>query len=94
MAQWLFEQPALSRELIATEVRSRLRMEFDQSFSAAMNAVRRQIRTGNALNIDVTPSVFINGKRLPDHRYLDHAIRYELRAAGHLPNELVSRQGR
>jgi len=86
MENWLFaNQPTLT----ATNVKEAARMlagvtDFDARYQATLQLVKGDIEQGQQLQVQGTPTFFMNGIRLPGLRaqFLDAAIALEMKRAG------------
>ena len=59
--------------------------DFDREYAAKLSAIRADVADGGVLNIDGTPTYFINGVRLPGGmrpEYFEMAIEIEIKKAG------------
>ena len=86
MEEWLFDnQPSLTRETVK-EALARLAQvtDFDAQYAGILEQVRADAQLGQKLQINGTPTFFINGIRIASTlrpSYFDAAIAYELRKA-------------
>jgi protein-disulfide isomerase len=77
---WFFaNQGQLTREVVkqAAEEQAGIK-DFDAKYPAAIQAVRTDATLGGLLNVNSTPTIFINGRRIPGAglppQYLDALI--------------------
>lgn len=90
MEAWLFaNQESLSPDLVRRGVREVAGVEdFDARYASLLEAVRSDIALGGSLNVQATPTFFINGVKVQGGlqlQYFDAAIGYELNRAPALP---------
>jgi uncharacterized membrane protein len=85
MEQWLFlNQPQLTPDLVKQGVREVAGVtDFDARYQQVLAEVRADSKLGVDLNIESTPTFFINGMKLSSMRgiYFDAAIQHELKKA-------------
>ncbi|MGE0393326.1 MAG: vitamin K epoxide reductase family protein [Vicinamibacterales bacterium] len=86
MEDWLFDnQPAMNPDLVRQGVRSVAGvMDFNERYSSVLEQVKADIKAGQALGVNRTPTFFINGRKLEgglDPEYFDAAIAFELARA-------------
>ena len=81
---WLFEnQATLSRDVVknAAETQAGIK-DFDARYEAALQAVKTDASLGGLLKVNSTPTIFINGRRIPGGglppAYYDAIIEMEL----------------
>lgn len=83
MEDWLFDnQPAMNPDLVRQGVRSVAGvMDFNERYAAVLEQVKGDIRYGQSLGVNRTPTFFINGRKLEgglDPEFFEAAIEYEL----------------
>jgi protein-disulfide isomerase len=83
MEDWLFDnQPAMNPDLVRQGVRSVAGvMGFNERYAATLEQVKGDIKFGQSLGVNRTPTFFINGRKLEgglDAEFFDAAIAYEL----------------
>jgi protein-disulfide isomerase len=83
MEDWLFDnQPAMTPDLVRQGVRTVAGvMDFNERYASVLEQVKGDIRTGQSLGVNRTPTFFINGRKIEgglDPEYFDAAIAYEL----------------
>lgn len=86
MEQWLFDnQPRLTRDLVEEGAREVAQVtDFDEQYPKMLELVRADAQMGQKLQIQGTPTFFINGIRIGGGlrpSYFDAAIAYELKRA-------------
>ena len=87
MEEWLYSnQQLLTRDTVrkAANIIANV-TDFNTGYAAAMNQIKADIGLGRLLDVNSTPTFFINGVRLaqaPRPEQFDAAIAYELRRAG------------
>jgi protein-disulfide isomerase len=86
MEEWLFDnQPRLTRDLVEEGVREVAQVtDFDEQYPKVLEQVRADTEKGHKLQIQGTPTFFINGIRIGGGlraSYFDAAIAYELKRA-------------
>jgi uncharacterized membrane protein/protein-disulfide isomerase len=100
MISWLFEnqqrlgESARSGPAAVNEIRAKAvelaggHVDFDHEYAAKILDIRRDVTDGSLLNVNATPTYFINGVRTADERgnsmpaqYFDLAIKLELKRA-------------
>jgi protein-disulfide isomerase len=84
MEEWLFDnQPTLTRETVKQALAEVAQVtDFDERYNATLQDVRADAQLGNKLQINGTPTFFINGIRIGSTlrpSYFDAAIAYELK---------------
>jgi protein-disulfide isomerase len=94
MVDWVFSaQESMTPASVQDKVKSLLGVEdFDRQYARLLPDIKRDAADGGALQVQYTPTYFINGVKaqategawLPA-AYFDYAIQYELRKAGALP---------
>ena len=87
MEQWLFDnQDTLTRDRVKEGLEDVAQVtDFDAQYSTVLQAVRADAELGQKLQINGTPTFFINGIRIASTlrpAYFDAAIAYELKRAG------------
>ena len=86
MEDWLFaNQPSLTPERVKEAARIVGGVsDFDARYAAMLQLVKADIEQGGQLQVQGTPTFFLNGIRLPGLRaeFLDAAIALELKRAG------------
>jgi uncharacterized membrane protein/protein-disulfide isomerase len=91
MVDWLFaNQATLTPQSVEAEVNRRLGItDFSAQYARVLPAIRSDIADGSALQVQYTPTYFINGVKAqtPDGgwlapQYVDWAIQYEMKRAG------------
>jgi protein-disulfide isomerase len=86
MGEWLY---ANQRGMTPATVRQAARdvgqvADFDAKYAATLELVKADVALGTQLNINSTPTFFINGVRIDGQwavQYFDQAIAYELEHA-------------
>ena len=83
MEDWLFDnQPAMNPDLVRQGVRSVAGvMDFNERYASVLEQVKGDIRYGQSLGVNRTPTFFINGRKLEgglDPEFFEAAIEYEL----------------
>jgi hypothetical protein len=80
LEKWLFaNQGALTTALLETHLASLgLLPEYRAGYDSAISQVREDIELAQALNVNGTPTVFVNGVRLRNHETARWAIEREL----------------
>ena len=86
MEEWLFDnQPRLTRDLVEEGVREVAQVtDFDEQYPKMLELVRADAQKGQKVQIQGTPTFFINGIRIGGGlraSYFDVAIAYELKRA-------------
>jgi protein-disulfide isomerase len=86
MEQWLFShQEQLTPAVVRDAARSVAGVtDFDQAYAKAIEQVTLDVKLGQALGVQQTPTFFINGVRFngePVPQFFDMAIAYELQRA-------------
>ncbi len=87
MEQWLFDNQArLTRDVVEEGVREIAQVtDFDEQYPKTLEQVRADAQKGQKLQIQGTPTFFINGIRIGGGlrpSYFDAAIAYELKRVG------------
>ncbi len=86
MEDWLFaNQPSLTPASVKTAVQAIAGVaDFDARYPATLQLVKGDIAQGGQLQVQGTPTFFLNGIRLPGLRasFLDAAIALEMKRAG------------
>jgi uncharacterized membrane protein/thiol-disulfide isomerase/thioredoxin len=87
MEQWLFDNQArLTRDVVEEGVREIAQVtDFDEQYAKTLELVRADAQMGQKLQIQGTPTFYINGIRIGGGlrpSYFDAAIAYELKRAG------------
>jgi uncharacterized membrane protein len=87
MEQWLFDNQArLTRDVVEEGVREIAQVtDFDEQYPKTLELVRADAQMGQKLQIQGTPTFYINGIRIGGGlrpSYFDAAIAYELKRAG------------
>jgi uncharacterized membrane protein/protein-disulfide isomerase len=86
MAAWLYANQGARPEAVREAAQKMLGItDFDREYAAKLAAIRADIADGGVLNINGTPTYFINGVRLPGAirpEYFEMAIDIELKKAG------------
>jgi protein-disulfide isomerase len=86
MEDWLFaNQPSLTPASVKTAVQAIAGVsDFDARYQATLQLVKGDIAQGGQLQVQGTPTFFMNGIRLPGLRasFLDAAIALEMKRAG------------
>ena len=81
---WLFDhQPSLTKDVVREAAAEQAGIkDFDARYDEAMKAVRADVGLGALLNVNSTPTIFINGRRIPGGglppAYYDAIIEMEL----------------
>ena len=83
LEDWLFDnQPAMNPDLVRQGVRQVAGVtDFDARYAAVLEQVKGDIRYGQSLGVNRTPTFFINGRKLEgglDPEFFEAAIAYEL----------------
>jgi len=83
MEDWLFDnQPAMNPDLVRQGVRSVAGvMDFNERYASVLEQVKGDVKYGQSLGVNRTPTFFINGRRLEgglDPEFFEAAIAYEL----------------
>jgi len=83
MEDWLFDnQPAMNPDLVRQGVRSVAGvMDFNEQYAAVLEQVKGDVKYGQSLGVNRTPTFFINGRKLEgglDPEFFEAAIAYEL----------------
>ena len=86
MEEWLFDnQPRLTRDVVEEGVREVAQVtDFDEQYPKMLELVRADAQKGQKVQIQGTPTFFINGIRIGGGlrpAYFDAAIAYELKRA-------------
>lgn len=86
MEDWLFDnQPAMNPDLVRQGVRAVAGvMDFNERYSSVLEQVKGDIKAGQALGVNRTPTFFINGRKIEgglDPEFFDAAIAFELARA-------------
>ena len=84
MEAWLFDnQPTLTRDSVKAALADIAEVtDFDAKYATVLNEVRSDAQLGQKLQINGTPTFFINGIRIASTlrpSYFDAAIAYELK---------------
>ena len=86
MAAWLYANQGARPEAVREAAQKMLGVtDFDREYAAKLAGIRADIADGGVLNINGTPTYFINGVRLPGAirpEYFEMAIDIELKKAG------------
>jgi uncharacterized membrane protein/protein-disulfide isomerase len=86
MAAWLYGNQGARPEAVREAAQKLLGVtDFDREYTAKLAGIRADIADGGVLNINGTPTYFINGVRLPGGmrpEYFEMAIDIELKKAG------------
>jgi protein-disulfide isomerase len=90
MASWLFGNQGVGPGEVRAQAIRILGLDpaaFDREAAARMPAVKKDIADGAALEVQATPTYFINGVRLPTTsmlapEYFELAIELEIKRAG------------
>jgi len=89
METWLFSNQPTTTSMIRDHVKQTLSIaDFDVEYAKVLPDIRRDIADGGVLNIGSTPTLFINGVRVPSENglmpaeYFELAISIELAKAG------------
>ncbi len=86
MEEWLFaNQPQLTRDTVKAGLQTVAGVSnFDERFPSTLELVRGDIAQGRQLNVNGTPTFFMNGLRLPNLRgeFFEAAVIWELRRLG------------
>jgi uncharacterized membrane protein/protein-disulfide isomerase len=86
MAAWLYANQGARPEAVrATAARLLGVTDFDREYALKLPGIRSDIADGGVLNIQGTPTYFLNGVRLPSGmlpQYVELAINLELQKAG------------
>ncbi len=83
LEDWLFDnQPAMNPDLVRQGVRQVAGVtDFDARYATVLEQVKGDIRYGQSLGVNRTPTFFINGRKLEgglDPEFFEAAIAYEL----------------
>ncbi|MEQ1895858.1 MAG: thioredoxin domain-containing protein [Vicinamibacterales bacterium] len=83
LEDWLFDnQPAMNPDLVRQGVRQVAGVtDFDARYAAVLEQVKGDIRYGQSLGVNRTPTFFINGRKIEgglDPEFFEAAIEYEL----------------
>ena len=83
LEDWLFDnQPAMNPDLVRQGVRQVAGVtDFDARYAAVLEQVKGDIRYGQSLGVNRTPTFFINGRKIEgglDPEFFEAAIDYEL----------------
>lgn len=83
MEDWLFDnQPAMNPDLVRQGVRSVAGvMDFNERYASVLEQVKGDIKAGQSLGVNRTPTFFINGRKIEgglDPEFFDAAIAFEL----------------
>lgn len=83
MEEWLFtHQPGMTPDSVKQAAREAGQVtDFDAKYAATLNLVKADVALGTELNINSTPTFFINGLKVEGEwaaQYFDQAIAYEL----------------
>lgn len=86
LEDWLFDnQPAMNPDLVRQGVRSVAGvMDFNERYASVLEQVKGDIKYGQSLGVNRTPTFFINGRKIEgglDPEFFDAAIAYELARA-------------
>jgi protein-disulfide isomerase len=89
MEEWLFShQPTLTPEVVREAARTVGGVtDFDQAYAKTLELVRADVAMGQALNVQQTPTFFVNGVRFdgePMPQFFEVALVHELKKAGRL----------
>jgi uncharacterized membrane protein/protein-disulfide isomerase len=86
MAAWLYANQGARPEAVRATAQKMLGItDFDREYALKLPEIRADIADGGVLNINGTPTYFINGVRLPSGmrpEYFEMAIDIELKKAG------------
>jgi uncharacterized membrane protein/protein-disulfide isomerase len=86
MAAWLYANQGARPEAVRDAAQKMLGVtDFDREYAANLAGIRADVADGGVLNINGTPTYFINGVRLPGAirpEYFEMAIDIELKKAG------------
>ena len=86
MAAWLYANQGARPEAVRAAAQKMLGVtDFDREYALKLPEIRSDIADGGVLNIDGTPTYFMNGVRLPGGmrpEYLEMAIEIEMKKAG------------
>ncbi len=78
----LFESPELSRETL-TRLAKELNLDITK-FDACIDSkakdyvIQKDLREGNAKNVDGTPSIFINGEKIDNYIFLKNMVKNQI----------------
>lgn len=83
MEEWLYtHQPGMTPDSVKQAAREAGQVtDFDAKYAATLNLVKADVAFGTELNINSTPTFFINGLKVEGEwaaQYFDQAIAYEL----------------
>ena len=83
MEEWLYtHQPGMTPDTVRQAAREVGQVtDFDARYEATLELVKADVALGSQLNINSTPTFFINGVKVEGHwapQYFDQAIAYEL----------------
>jgi protein-disulfide isomerase len=86
LGEWLFSnQPEMTAESVRKAAREIGQVtDFDAKYAATVDAVKADIAFGHTLDVNATPTMFINGVKIPGvlaPQYYDQAIAFELQRA-------------
>ena len=81
---WLFDhQSTLSRDVVEQAAQDHGITDFDARYASALETVKTDASLGKMLNVNSTPTIFINGRRIPGGglppAYYDALIEMELK---------------
>lgn len=83
MVDWLWSNQGTSPAAVRDEAQKMLGIaDFDAEYAKKLPEIRRDVADGGVLRVNVTPTFFINGVRLPDGmraEYFELAIDLELK---------------
>lgn len=86
MAAWLYGNQGVRPEVVRAAAQKILGItDFEREYAAKLSGIRSDVADGGVLNINGTPTYFINGVRLPGTirpEYFEMAIDIELKKAG------------
>jgi uncharacterized membrane protein/protein-disulfide isomerase len=86
MAAWLYANQGARPEAVRAAAQKMLGIaDFDREYALKLPEIRSDVADGGVLNIDGTPTYFVNGVRLPSGmrpEYFEMAIDIELKKAG------------
>jgi protein-disulfide isomerase len=91
MIEWLFSnQPTLTPATVEAQAKKALGIvDFQKEYNRVVPAIQRDAADGAALQIQFTPTFYINGVKAEagegrwlDPTYFGYAIEYELKKAG------------
>jgi len=86
MAAWLYANQGARPEAVREAAQKMLGItDFEREYAAKLSGIRSDVADGGVLNINGTPTYFINGVRLPGTirpEYFEMAIDIEMKKAG------------